>query len=161
MTDKANDVQIIPQSNFLAAKIGKDGPDPETMFARAEAAVAKLQDDYAAWADQDIDNLCAVLEVAKASAAERPQNLRKVFDIVHDMRGQGGTFGYTLVTEVGNSLCRYLETLEDAGEREMEVVEAHADALRTVIRQKVKGDGGHLGREIVDGLHQAVEKVTG
>ncbi len=127
----------------------------------AAAEFEKMAEDYPDWVQTHIKELYTHCRRSVDTPEERSKYFKRINEIAHDMRGQGGTFGYTLVTEVGNSLCSYLETLEDAGEREMEVVEAHADALRTVIRQKVKGDGGHLGREIVEGLHQAVEKVTG
>ena len=40
----------------------------------------------------------------------------------------------------------------------IEVVKAHIDAMRAVIRDKVSGDGGEVGRALLASLQLAIEK---
>ena len=42
----------------------------------------------------------------------------------------------------------------------VEIVKAHIDAMRAVIREKVAGDGGEVGRALLESLKDAVERET-
>lgn len=42
--------------------------------------------------------------------------------------------------------------------RHFEIICAHVDTMQTVIRQDIKGDGGKIGNQIVDGLSELVLK---
>ena len=43
-------------------------------------------------------------------------------------------------------------------DNQVEVVKAHVDAMRAVIREKVSGDGGQVGKELLAGLKAAVQR---
>ena len=151
-------VQVINPPNLIATKVsGGGGPTPE-MLEKAEEAIAKMSDEYPAWAMKDIESLTNLLDEAELEEAKRIENLEAIFQIAHDMRGQGGSFGYPLMTRVGSSLCRFTEVLNNPDNRGLVVVRAHIDAMRAVIGNKVKGDGGRVGRQIARGLEMAVEK---
>ena len=62
------------------------------------------------------------------------------------------------MTNIAASLCNFVETVHTYDDDVMEVLNAHVDALRGMIGNDVKGDGGPIGREILDGLMQAVAK---
>ncbi len=87
--------------------------------------------------------------------------LKEIFQIVHDIKGQGGSFGYQMMTEIGTHLCRFVESLESANPEEIGVVELHVDALRLVIADNMKGDGGAAGVSLFKGLEMVVAKVSG
>ena len=38
----------------------------------------------------------------------------------------------------------------------VEIVKAHIDAMRAVLREKISGDGGAIGRELAKSLTEAV-----
>jgi hypothetical protein len=40
----------------------------------------------------------------------------------------------------------------------VEIVRAHIDAMRAVLRDKVSGDGGMVGRELLASLKSAIKK---
>ena len=69
-------------------------------------------------------------------------------------------FGYTLVTIVGNMLCRLIERLED---RWRYVVFGrycvHVDTLRLIIAKEMAGDGGKEGEHMLKGLEAAITKT--
>jgi len=161
MTDETNepeDVQVINPPNLIKAKVsGSGGPTPD-MLERAEEAIERLSDDYPKWAMKDIDTLCTLMEEAEQTDESRLESLQQIFKLAHDMRGQGGSFGYPLMTRVGSSLCRFTEVLNNPDERAMKVVRAHVEAMRAVIVNRVKGDGGAIGREIAQGLEFAVDR---
>ena len=73
-----------------------------------------------------------------------------------ELRGQGGTFGYPLISTFGKML--YDSTLEGCREDDnaVKIVQAHVDSMRAVIREKISGDGGEIGRELLASLKKAI-----
>ena len=63
-----------------------------------------------------------------------------------------------MVTNIAASLCNFVEAVDNYDEDVMEVLNVHVDALRGMIGNDVKGDGGLIGHKILDGLMQAVAK---
>src|SRR3546814_7041237 len=81
-----------------AADIGAEAHHSHAeAMARAEAAVAALRVDYLRWVEEDLAKLDAALSMAARDAAQRDAALQDVHRVAHDMRGQGGSFGYPLV----------------------------------------------------------------
>jgi hypothetical protein len=71
-----------------------------------------------------------------------------------ELKGQGGSFGYDLISQVGESLKIFTENCSEANPRDVEIIAAHVDAMRMVMVDDIKGDGGEVGRAIVDGLYK-------
>ena len=77
------------------------------------------------------------------------------------MRGQGGIFGYPLITEFSKSL--FLSTnrqYNSISDNEYELLKAHIDAIKVVIAERVEGDGGETGRALLAGIQAAIKKYT-
>ena len=51
-----------------------------------------------------------------------------------------------------------MEERETVSSHDFEIIYAHVDAMQAVIRQDIKGDGGKVGNQIVDGLSELVLK---
>ena len=118
--------------------------DPAAL-ARAEAALAALSDRYLEWAEADLARMEACLSDILSHPEQQDQRLPQLFSIVHDMKGQGETFGYPLVSLLGNALCRLLESSPPHGSAGMERVVVLASAMGRVIRERISGDGGEEG----------------
>lgn len=154
--DKA---ELIQPKGTLQSKVTVGGPgavDASTLD-RAEAVIADLADDYLEWVQEDLVRIEAAYEALKASPDKG--TLDAVFQIAHDMKGQGGSFGFDLMTAVGNQLCRLSERIDKIGPREVEMVRVHIDAMKVIITNKMKGDGGNAGGALLDGLDQMVVKL--
>jgi hypothetical protein len=167
MSKSAVTYEVIQPANPLRAKVGPPRPTDPTLLARAEAAIHAMSEEYLGWVADDLAVLeagAAELTSAGDDPARRAQALQTVYGAVHDIKGQGSTFDFALVTGVAASLCRYLErTREIGGDQgsvpaDPEIVSAHVAALRAVIHNGIKGDGGPLGREVESGLAKAVER---
>lgn len=157
----AKEAEFFDFPNVLKAKVtlGPDGVDP-AMIARAEAMIASMQGDYLSWAQEDLCKLQELLDQADAQPeAERLSVLKAIFNVSHDIKGQGGSFGYPLMTAIGNQLCRFIETHNSFGAAEMLVVRFHADAMRSVIGEHLEGDGGAKGITLTAGLNQLIQKL--
>jgi len=119
--------------------------DPEAL-ARAEAALARLSSSYLSWAEADIRALTDCFARVEADRGTAP--LAELFAIAHDMKGQAGTFGYPLVTRIGQALCRLIEQDPTATLR----IGAHVAALTRVVDERLEGEGGETGRSLLMAL---------
>lgn len=160
MNARASQMEIFQPANALKQKVGPPRVTDPGLLDRAEARVADLADDYRSWVQGDLDQLEAKVEqaAAMADAGERAQAWRAAYVIAHDIKGQGTTFDYPLVTHAANSLCRYIEKTVDLDRTDLKIAHAHLGALRAILGHDVRGDGGALGQQVVDGLTQVVQK---
>jgi hypothetical protein len=152
-------VEVIHPPNKIKARVGPAGKgmDPN-LLARAEAAAAKAQEqvDFPAQANPELARAAEVVSLLLSDRDNQAKHLTTLFNIVHDLRGGGGNFGYPLITRIGGMLCRYLEGRTAVGIAEVEVLRSLVDAMRAILANKLKGDGGQVGQELCAGLERLV-----
>lgn len=124
--------------------------------ASAQAAVAGLADKYIGWVNDDLKRLDAA--IAAVTDGHNAAALRHVYGVAHDIKGQGSTFGYHLITDIGQLLCRYAERAIERKKVDRAVIDAHVEAMRTVVDNRIQGPAGELGREIVEALKGVAER---
>lgn len=130
-------------------------PLKETL-ARAQEATTALRANYTEWARIDVDQAQALLDAAKRDPERRREQLDRAYAATHNIKGQGTSFGYPLVSRIGQSLCRLIapgRALDEAG---LKLAQAHLDALKLVLDQKIAGKGGEIG----DKLASRLESLT-
>lgn len=125
--------------------------DPDGL-ARAEAALSRLSDSYLTWAEADCAALAACLADIAADPTDPADGLWRLFRIAHDMKGQAGTFGYPLVTEIARRLCLAIESMPEPDGEGLDHIARHVAALAEVVASRLDGDGGARGRTLLDGL---------
>lgn len=161
MADK-DEVSVIRPPDTLKSKVREGGPGAVDLAAleRAEAVIANLTGSYLQWVQEDLVKLQTAYDTLAAAAdADRKAGAERIFQIAHDIKGQGGSFGYNLMTVIGNSLCRFIEKQPTTGAKEIDVIKVHVDSLKLVIAQDLKGDGGPLGEKLLAGLNAVIDKV--
>src|SRR5690606_9195117 len=118
----------------------------------------QMSEDYPDWVNDQI----ATLYELHRRCVDSPEHRRGLFEqismLAHDLKGQGGTFGYPLVTAFATSLNRFSAIKNDISDNHVEIIKAHIDAMRAVIRDRIKGDGGEIGSALQCGLEQVIEK---
>jgi chemotaxis protein histidine kinase CheA len=158
--DKPDPVEFIPPSFELRAKAGTSDSYVSDMLDKANAALQRLGPEYLVWVRADIKRLeAAIAKLAQTgnAAPETKRCLEAVYAISHDMKGQGGTFGYDLVTDILHNLCQYLENREAANDYERHVIQLHVNAVKQVTDNELTGDGGDAGQALLHGLREVVE----
>jgi chemotaxis protein histidine kinase CheA len=152
--------EIIEVPNTLKLKVsyGADGVDA-AMLERADALMANLQGDFIVWVQEDLKKLQEHFDAAAAlPVAERGHAIKEVFGVLHNMKGQGGSFGYPLVTSLANMLCRFMETRTSFAQPEMDVIHVCINALRLVVAERMIGDGGPKGEKLFKGIELMIAK---
>jgi hypothetical protein len=136
---------MIRPDRRLSDKVGKTGgPTPEQAVLRALNATEHLSEAYQGWAVDDLQALWQALQ-GSIAAGHAAAEVKKMFDIAHEVRGQGGSFDFPLITSIGDSLCKFLEPLDSLTDRDLEVIKIHILAMKAVFHQNLKGDSGVAG----------------
>ncbi len=132
--------------------------DPEIIEA-AEARIQAMVGDYTTWVETYISRLAEAQQALAEGLGGSRKHMADINGIAHELRGQGGIFDYPLITELGKSLYR---ATEDAGEyvsaNKAKLIGAHVDAIRTVFKKKIKGDGGEVGVALMHEIEAAVKR---
>jgi hypothetical protein len=115
----------------------------------AEAAMTALAGKFDANVQQDLARARGRAAEARYGGADRTSCLEEIFGIVHNIKGQGGSFGYQLLTRVAGSLCDFLRDSSHQDDKSMGVVEGHLSSLQFILDHKVKGSGGELGDKLM------------
>ncbi len=153
-------------NNRLREKLGGNARDivhfDPLIIEAAQERIRKLVGDYADWAKRYINSMAESLKALEVGGWPEDGNTKHVANInriAHELRGQSGTFDYQLVTAFGKSL--YKATLDsdmEITEDRLKLMAAHIDAIRTVFRNRVQGDGGQVGKALLREIDLAVKK---
>ncbi|MGE4218852.1 MAG: hypothetical protein AB7G39_05335 [Alphaproteobacteria bacterium] len=149
--------EVIQPPTRLADKVSKTRGDPDAAMKRAERAVQVVAQEFGSHLGKELAVLAKLQARFRAERSEAA--LEAIRAVVHDLRGQGTTLGFPLVTEIGSSLCRYLAERDMAKPVSVELVERHVEALRVVYRDRIEGRGDELSRKVANGLRMAVDKL--
>jgi len=156
-------VEIIMPPNLIKAKASMPGGLSEKeAIKRGDAKVQELAANYVDWAKADVDELQVLMRALLQEKDEEGRRVavRKLYKKAHDIKGQGGTFDFPLVTMIGDSLCNYIESLGEDTNVSTEVVVMHVEAARLILMREVKGMGGQTEQQLLDGLRKVVKKTT-
>lgn len=146
-----------------AAGVAEADPaaDEAHAVAAAEAAVARLKAQYKGWLLNDIAKMKGAYAAATGDATNRAAHLQALYAVSHDVKGQGGSFGYDLVTDIGQSLCTLLKRDEAGSKAGLVAVATHIAALEAVAEAGLEGDGGQAGAKLLARLEAAVGSLPG
>jgi chemotaxis protein histidine kinase CheA len=126
----------------------------------AEAAVAALADSFLVWIGEDIARANQALAAANDKPGDNQAEIRAIFEVVHNVKGQGGSFGYDLLTTVGGSLCNYLRVeTASASDKQLKVIAAHFTAVDFVLEHNLMGEGGEIGAWLTGKIAQLVTNI--
>lgn len=162
---KPSDVWLFKLPNFLKQKMGsnamrQDFAIPQSVLEAAEAELKREAEGFIGWAKEYLNRLAKQVADAKARVGERTTNFEEINLIAHELRGQGGTFGYPLITVFAKSLYDVTKPPCSQDDNMLEIVKAHIDAMRAVMREKIEGDGGEVGQTLFKILKQAITKYA-
>jgi hypothetical protein len=134
------------------------GGDVADLMARIERAMLRLSDEFMHIYAADVERIDMHIGVALGDPNARQAAVRTIRESLHDLRGQAGTFGYELATQISDSACKFIDTTDSFGETELAVLSMHIEALKVVSQNNLKGDGGAMGSELLSGLDAVIKR---
>ncbi len=148
--------EIVPP-NLLLKKLGPGrGIDPELLI-QAETAVFALRAAFEERFMAEIDGLQKQFNDMKLAASFE---IGRIAMPVRELTGEGGTYGYPLVSRFGRSLYLFMADVKNLRDEEVGLIDAHFDAMRAVVGSKIRHDGGKLGRQMVMELQMVRSRLA-
>jgi CheY-like chemotaxis protein len=152
--DKAT---FIDPPRRLYTKVGGELSLDRALVQSAQQHADDLHQDFADWVQEDLAKLedAFIKVMVSGSQNIRATALATMCRICHELRGQGGVFGYPLVSDVSESLFKLSNNITAIPEDGLKLIRTHIDLLKAIIREDVAGDGGPLGQELMSTLKVA------
>ncbi len=145
---------LIDPPRRLGQKVQKTGgPTPEIAILSAVNAADDLMNGYQGWAVDDLEALWNSFRNLAGRDEIEPVDIKEMFDIAHEVRGHGGSFGFPLISLIGDSLCKFIDGRSRLDNADLGVVQIHIMALKAVFRQNLKGPCGELSTVLPELLH--------
>ncbi len=162
MSDETK-AEFIKQPNPLHERVSANansgaGSAGQIDFAAADQVIADLGKEFVARLPGEMKAIKDAVRALQANPADKALH-DGLFRLVHDLKGQAGTFDYMLISVIGNDLCRFLERFTPLTLRGLKVVGFFVDAMQTVTDKRMTGDGHGLGTRMIDTLHRMTQKV--
>lgn len=111
----------------------------DAAWRRARSAIDKLKRAYVdEWAPASLDELERLFSLALSNPDEAAEQLEASYRLAHDLKGQGATFGFSLVSDIGLSLCVLTEDRTEATPAELQAMLAHVAAAREVLAREIE-----------------------
>jgi chemotaxis protein histidine kinase CheA len=158
---KYDDHEVIVVPNRLKKKAlrraGANEPDPLT---DAERALQELSAQFGSWMEDE----CRALEDARISLHQHgftDVTRQALFRAAHDIKGHGATFGYPMVADVADSLCRIIEHFADAARIPLALVDQCVDSVRAIIREHDRENAEQMAAELARELRVLTDEFLG
>ena len=126
--------------------------DEDVDISEAEAALEALSAEYPGYARADVVRIEQALALIQPNADDCGEAIETVFGIAHDIKGQGASFGYDLMTQLGDTLCDLTREQIAMTPEELSRARMLIAACGTVLDERLTGDGGERGRELLQPL---------
>ncbi|MFD2205023.1 hypothetical protein [Kiloniella antarctica] len=129
----------------------------------------ELADLYKTGVEEDLFVLEGLLNDLK-SQTDNSQNNRDSIEeavkqaqgIVHNVKGQGSSFGYPLMTEIGlsyHTLLKFQISQDTLNPAFLKLYEAHLTTMKSIVSNEIRGEGPELLKKVAASLKEKVELV--
>jgi hypothetical protein len=163
MSEPETKVQIINPPNTLRAMVddGKatKGLDP-SLLGKAEKALEDAKPQIELHVKGEVTRLQTVMAKVLSSQAADKSAMDELFHVAFELKGQGSSAGYSLVTRFADSLCRYTEAIKQPSAKELAIMKAHVDSIAAIIGRGIHGDQNPVGLAIAAELEKVVGRPT-
>lgn len=152
---------LIQPPNTLRQKVGDGfGGIDAGAVAKAEEALAALADQFGAWLQDEITKMDAAWAAIRAEGYTAA-TAEGLYFRAHDLKGLGGTYQYPLVTRLAGSMCRLLDNADERMAAPLPLLEAHIQAIKAVVRDKIQTDDHPIGKTLAEELEDQVAAFKG
>lgn len=132
----------------------------EDSIASADSLIEEKKKDFFGDAKFLLDEMeTAYTQLANDSG--NPSQVRALESHCRSLRGQSETLGFDLLAHISKSLLDFCSKHYKAGDNDKNIVlRKHLDTLQLIIRDKMQGDGGAVGKELINSLQLLNKKFA-
>lgn len=157
MTDRLKKAKFHNPPNKLREKVGYGGLEP-TRLERAETFIEENQLDFTPYADTLIKRLDGVIRDIKSDDMSHEEGRGALIRSIMEIKANGGMFQFMLLSEIADVILNFLENIDEINEDAMNIIDAHQNALKIIVANKLTGSGGREGKAISMELYAACNR---
>lgn len=150
-------VRVINPPNFLKQKTKIAPGLLDEFLARADKMVAALESEFEAGTELRIRRLTEIFRRQWTLPAKRQEAVGQLRRQCHDIKGEAGTFGFPLLSDIADLFGDYLRETP-LEKQKPEAIKAYVDTFEVVWTRRIKGNGGDLGRQLIQSLIKVNQK---
>lgn len=156
--------KVRPPTNF-ARLIRTSGPNVVTqkIIDKAQKIIDDKADEFPAWAKEDIalieESLSLLLDAVNSDSADIADIKAKLFNRYYVLRGQGGTFGFDLVTTGCALSCQFLDSINNVQRSDMASLGVILDGMKLILRQPELRDDAAVCGALSKGFTDVISKA--
>lgn len=151
--------------NALKEKVGgsdkSTGQLPLAVLEEADEMLGRDADTFKDWMVNYLRSIIQACRKASSVPLRGRSAMRiKINELAHELRGQGGIFGYQLVSEAAEMLFQITAEGNKLDDDALQLVQAHLDLMNRVFIDDITGDGGATGQVLLGELREQVARKT-
>jgi len=153
--------EVIRVPDIVSGRVELNGPnavDVDALDQMDALFIEKISNNYLMFFHDDLEALKAAF-LALSEDRQNRERIEHLYTISHDIKGQAGSFGFDLITAIADLLCSSIENMESIGDKQLEIIGFHVEAMRIAEMKKMKGMGGPAGEKLLTGLRGVVSKI--
>ena len=153
-------IQIFQPSSSLAKKVTLvDDETTKNAIKQAENFMETQEINYPTWLDDDLKNLKNTFKKINSNSNNQPKNLlNDIFKISLEIKGQGGSYGYPLISYVADNICTLLDSIPKISSKDIEIIRIHIDLLSIIAKNRIKDiPNNQKTKQILNGLDKIIK----
>lgn len=133
----------------------------EESIAEADKVIEESKKDFFGDAAKRLENMEAAYAQAENDPKANKKPVKEIERTSHSLKGQSETLGFDLLAHVSQSLYSFCNNDFRTGEENQNIVlRKHLDTLQLIVREKMQGDGGDVGKALIQSLQQLNKKYA-
>ena len=152
MSDKK--AKFIKVENKIQKKAGF-GEIAEVAISRSESIILNNNVDFKEIATPILFNLRETVKLARENPEKIDILRQELIKPIMELKANGAMFKYELIGSLAGVMLSFLEHINQLNNDALEIIEAHEKTLTLIVTNGIKGDGGLLGKQVVEELESA------
>lgn len=153
--------EFISLPNIIKGKVGSGGLS-EDILNKAQRLMEEHNIDFEPQAEENLETLMDSIKEAKSAASleekDMPALIAKILSPCIELNSHGSMFRFPLVSEISYIAIRFLKTVQHVDKEILEIFLAYHATARAIIQNKLYGDGGDRGQELIQSLDAACNR---
>jgi hypothetical protein len=155
--DKAKKARFFMPPNILKKKVGTGGLHV-SVLEKAQKHIEAVEIDFVPYAKEFLKEFATSIKIAKESNDNTQTKKDALVAPIMQLKANGGMFKYHLVSHIADIAMQFIEEVEEINDDTVEILNAHSNTIKTIITNKLTGDGGKEGSALAKELDKACQR---
>ncbi len=120
----------------------------------------ELLEEFFKWMRESVGEMRSMVDEMPEHVMRGTDQVHRIYDLTHNIKGMGTSFDFGLMTEVGVSLCGHLKGMDEDTQVSRRVLASHVRTFEVILEHKIKGDGGEQGAALSRRLEAIITEET-